>query len=310
MKVLVIDDNMAIGEILKEVLTDAGYEVVINDNVEIAAKTALDPLYDFVILDTGIDGNNGLKILDSMLNIESDTKARVVVLSYEGEVIPFDSPYVKAVVTKPFLSSDIIFAINAAENRDNDGEVYRPEKRELRIFKKKIEPQAAESMADMGLEHGKSYILFQDNNKAVYRVTASFGSDHADILMITNAKQKTMEERFRGFSIETISLSIDSNEEFKDVYRLGTILNRIEKFIEESDKPVIVFDNLNVLIYKNGMNSVFMLIHEIVSAKYGKSFSLVVSVNAHDFTDKDRYILKDHLELYASPEMKPREGKK
>jgi CheY-like chemotaxis protein len=311
MKILVIEDNLAIGQIIKEILSDANYDVQIKDNSEAAAKMALDPRYDFIIIDADFEGNNGLKVIDSMCDIQTEKKARVIILRSAGEKVPSDNNYVKAIVTKPFLSSDILDAIEDINNIEEDKvENVKPDKKESRRLKRKAEPELGKSLEEMGLEFGKSYVLFQDNTREVYRVTASFGVDDCNLLMITTAKEKAMQERFRGCKIETIGLVISSFDEFSDVYHLGTMLNQINDFISKSKKPVVVFDNLNTLIYKNGTNSTFMLIHEVTSARYGKPFSLVVSVNAREFTDNDKYILKSHLEYYTPKEIKPTEVKK
>ncbi|MFA6804740.1 MAG: response regulator [Candidatus Methanomethylophilaceae archaeon] len=313
MKVLVVEDNLAIGEVLKEVLTGANYSVQIEDKSDSVAEMALDGTYDFVLLDADMEGGNGLKIIDRMCETESETKVRVIVLKGAQKDIPTDNPYVKALIQKPFLSSDITTVLADVNNMEDDqNEIVRPArpvKEKAGLFKKKYAEINARSMEEMGLEFGRSYVLFQDTTRAVYSVTASFGKDKASILMVTTAKSKAMSERFRGCTVSTIPLDIRNKGEFFDVYRLGTMLSQIEDFIKEADRPLVVFDNLNTLIYKNGMNSVLTLIHEIVTADYGKPFSLVVSVNARDFTDKDKYILKSHLEQYALRDV-PAEGKK
>jgi len=311
MKVLVIDDNLAIAQVINEILTDAGYEVHIKDRTDSAAKMALDSKYDFVIIDADMEGNNGLKVIDAMSDMQTEKKAKVIILRSAGEKVPSDNNFVRAIVTKPFLSSDILLSLEDIKNTEDDkAEVVKPEKKEPRKLRKRTEAVIGSSLEEMGLEFGKSYVLFQDNTKEVYRVTASFGMDGCDVLIITSAREKAMKERFRGCKIDTIGLVIYSFDEFSDIYHLGTMLNQINDFISKSKRPVVVFDNLNTIIYKNGMNSSLTLIHEVISSRYGKPFSMVVSVNARDFTDKDKYILKSHLEDYIPTDVKPKEVKK
>ena len=78
MKILIVDDNIAIQEILGEILTVDGYEI---DKVGTVSE-AVDRLGSFrpdaLILDSQVGGESGLKVLDAL---PSDSDVRAIILT-------------------------------------------------------------------------------------------------------------------------------------------------------------------------------------------------------------------------------------
>ena len=104
MKILIVDDNIAIQEILGEILTVDGYEI---DKVGTVSE-AIDKLDSFrpdaLILDPQVGGESGLKVLDA-LPAESDVRA--IILTRGKEVIPKDTAFIRGCIQKPFKSDDV-----------------------------------------------------------------------------------------------------------------------------------------------------------------------------------------------------------
>ena len=299
MKVLIIEDSLAIQELLKEILENHGDTVETVDNFEKAVEYIDGQQYEFAILDTDMFDGNGLKLLD-MLDEESPSKTRIVVLRAGDEAIPEDSQYVKGIIDKPFLTSDVTNILEDIRNMASDSIVPVKQRREHTIIKTRLAPEPCRTMSDMGLEFGRSYVLFQDTAKAVYEVASSFGQGGCEILTITAMREKAMKERFRGFDNEVISITYMLKGGKSEVYPLGTLIDKIADFVDRMERPVIVFDNLNQIINRNGMNTVLTMLHQIMTTDYKKNISIVISVNAREFSDKDKNILKSRF-IYYSP---------
>ena len=88
MKILIVDDNIAIQEILSEILTVDGYEI---DKAGTVAE-AVDMLDSFrpdaLLLDSQVDGESGLKVLDAL---PEDSDIRAIILTRGKETIPKDT---------------------------------------------------------------------------------------------------------------------------------------------------------------------------------------------------------------------------
>lgn len=300
MNVLIIDDNVAIREALIDVLTGSGSSAWIADNPDDAAKMAMDPRFDIVVLDADAEGGMGLQVIDAMVAADVHSMPRILVIRSPEVPIPSDNTFVRGVLDKPFSSSDLLDKIEDIKNTAADDEHVRhkPAREHWPLFlRKKEDAVKGGDLADTGLEFGKSYVLFQDNSKAAYAAAAAFGASGYNLLAVTSAKPKAMMEKLKGHSLETVTLEVKSKGEFSDVYRLGTLINQVGEFVSRAERPVIFFDNLNQLINRNGMNPVLMMVDEL-TAPMAKPFTLIVSVDAHGFSDKDRAILKNLLNYY------------
>lgn len=80
-KVLIIEDEVLIGELYTRALTKAGYETTtIIDGVE-ALKTAQTNLFDIILLDLMIPNLNGIEVLKKLKNpqITPNLKAKIII---------------------------------------------------------------------------------------------------------------------------------------------------------------------------------------------------------------------------------------
>jgi len=71
-KILVVDDEKTIRLLLKEELTDEGYEVITAESGEMALKMIKEEKPDLVTLDIKMPGEDGLSILRKIREIEYD----------------------------------------------------------------------------------------------------------------------------------------------------------------------------------------------------------------------------------------------
>lgn len=298
MDILVIEDNQALGEAIRELLADAGHTVRVEDDAASAAESIAGRKQDLTIVDADMNGGLGLTVIDSLGELPVEDSAGIIVLKGMREKTLSDNRHVRATIAKPFSASELLDAVEAAahtrpssKDRPSEGSGRR------RLFRrKKHADRTVDVPVDNDLEFGESYILFRDNPQEIYKIAARFGAEGCDLQIITAGRKKAMNERFRGYGIEVVHLSVEPFDEFSDVYRLGTLLNQVRYFVDRSERPVVIFDDLNAVIRKNGMNQTFVLIREIMSADYDKPFSLLVSTDARGYSDKDKRILENHLQ--------------
>ncbi|MDR3282311.1 MAG: response regulator [Candidatus Methanoplasma sp.] len=287
MKVLIIDDNLAIRDVLAEILADAGHETdsaVSAD--EVVVKIRSEP--DVVLLDMDMAGGGGLRLIDDMHD-ESLKRLKIILLRSWNEQVPRDSALVRGYVQKPFRSSEIL---------DKISEVVRGEQDD----RKAKAPEPKRRPDEERVEFGRSYMLFDDAPRAVYAVAEAVCKEGCDALIISVSREKAVKERVDNMDAEVFRLSFKRLSNYFDVYKLGTVIDRVRTFVESRDRPVVVFDNLDPLIERNGMNSVLMMMHRILTSSYGKKTSILASANPKMFTDKDAEILLNHMTDYYEPE--------
>lgn len=117
MKILIIDDEEMIREVIKEYSEDAGYQTDEAENGKIALEKINKNTYDLLILDIMMPEMDGFTVLK---NIPREKKIPTIVLSARGDEYDklngFDLG-IDDYLTKPFSPKELIARIKAVLNR-------------------------------------------------------------------------------------------------------------------------------------------------------------------------------------------------
>ena len=117
MKILIVDDEEMIREVIKEYSEDAGYQTDEAENGKIALEKINKNTYDLLILDIMMPEMDGFTVLK---NIPKEKMIPTIVLSARGEEYDklngFDLG-IDDYLTKPFSPKELIARIKAIKNR-------------------------------------------------------------------------------------------------------------------------------------------------------------------------------------------------
>lgn len=111
MKILVVDDEQNIRDVLKEFLTDEGHQVSIASDGKLGIEKFKSEEYDIVFMDIKMPGIDGIETFRHMKQMKPQTK--VIVMTGMTDEITFDravsvSPgSIEAFLPKPFKPNDI-----------------------------------------------------------------------------------------------------------------------------------------------------------------------------------------------------------
>ena len=290
MKSLIVDDNIAIQEILSEILVSEGWTTEQTGDVDDAISKLESFRPDLLILDSKVNGLNSFRILDEM---EDGNKVRVIIISRSKETIPDDNPNVIGVVTKPFKSSDILSCIRESDLVDSDknakGMIHR-------FFGNN---QQSNDAGDAPFEHdvkfGHSYYVIEEEPDMVYELGMSLLKT-CRLMIITAGRTKAVNDRFKGYDTKVIGLSTKAKVGYLEMSKLGTLMNMVMSFIEENDRPVVIIDSIVQLIGVNGANTVMTMLHQIISSS---KVTLIVSIEENYLSEKDVDVLSSMMEQYV-----------
>ena len=290
MKALIVDDNIAIQEILSEILVSEGWTTEQTGDVDDAISKLESFRPDLLILDSKVNGLNSFRILDEM---EDGNKVRVIIISRSKETIPDDNPNVIGVVTKPFKSSDILSCIRESDLVDSDknakGMIHR-------FFGNN---QQSNDAGDAPFEHdvkfGHSYYVIEEEPDMVYELGMSLLKT-CRLMIITAGRTKAVNDRFKGYDTKVIGLSTKAKVGYLEMSKLGTLMNMVMSFIEENDRPVVIIDSIVQLIGVNGANTVMTMLHHIISSS---KVTLIVSIEENYLSEKDVDVLSSMMEQYV-----------
>lgn len=290
MKALIVDDNIAIQEILSEILVSEGWTTEQTGDVGDAISKLESFRPDLLILDSKVNGLNSFRILDEM---EDGNKVRVIIISRSKETIPDDNPNVIGVVTKPFKSSDILSCIRESDLVDSDknakGMIHR-------FFGNN---QQSNDAGDAPFEHdvkfGHSYYVIEEEPDMVYELGMSLLKT-CRLMIITAGRTKAVNDRFKGYDTKVIGLSTKAKVGYLEMSKLGTLMNMVMSFIEENDRPVVIIDSIVQLIGVNGANTIMTMLHQIISSS---KVTLIVSIEENYLSEKDVDVLSSMMEQYV-----------
>ena len=119
MHILVIDDEKSQRDILKDILTDAGYSVVTAENGEQGLDYATGGDFDLILTDLKMPGKDGLDVLKGSREFNPDLQ--VIIMTAFG-TIPGAVSAIKGgaydYLTKPFKKEELLHVVNRACERN------------------------------------------------------------------------------------------------------------------------------------------------------------------------------------------------
>jgi len=107
-KILVADDDAGIGEMLREMLSDAGYTVDIEVDGQVVLQIA-EPLPDLLILDIRLSGTDGRSICQQLKSQEATHHLPIILLSAHKDTRQIAREAgADAFLAKPFEMRDLL----------------------------------------------------------------------------------------------------------------------------------------------------------------------------------------------------------
>ena len=318
MKVLVVDDNIAIQEILKDILMDQGHVVRLSGSI----GEAIDEIIDFepnaILLDSMVNNEDSMTILIHAHERNPELPLDTVLIKSVSEEAPRDSSYIKAVVNKPFKSTDIVAALNVLVSKKEEERVEAEKSKrnsggflsKLKKIKRESQPGPgpapvaeedimAEYLAGEGPMYGRSYVFFEKAPARIVNLVNIFNPKDYSILIISSENSKAVMQTYGTDEVEVATLSSASRGRLMDINALGTLTVFIKEFISNHNKPVVIIEDFTDIIDSNGLNHSLVFIHQLVMSA-GKQASLAVSVDPSILTAKDRSILLGDMSEYTN----------
>lgn len=110
-RILLVDDEVSIIDLLRDALTDAGYEV----DTAVDARSALDlvreNLYDVAILDFALPDMNGVMLHHELRRMDSELAERTLFISgrtQSDDDMRYFSSVASGFLSKPFEVADVL----------------------------------------------------------------------------------------------------------------------------------------------------------------------------------------------------------
>jgi len=112
-RIMVVDDEESVANVLAEILRNYNYEITVETNSKEALKrfNKGPDMYDLIITDSDMPNLTGIELAKAINDIKSDVPV-LLITGYNVDSIDNDSENIKAVLTKPFETANLIKNIN------------------------------------------------------------------------------------------------------------------------------------------------------------------------------------------------------
>jgi two-component system phosphate regulon response regulator PhoB len=124
-KVLIVDDEFAIRDMLRMALEIAEFECIEADNIQDAHRLVIDERPDVVLLDWMLPGGSGLELLRRLKRSDATRELPVIMLTAktaEDNIIQGLDVGADDYITKPFAPRELIARLKALLRRAGSGE--------------------------------------------------------------------------------------------------------------------------------------------------------------------------------------------
>jgi len=122
-KILIVDDEMDIAELISDVLVDEGYETVIKNDGLSAIETIKNEQFDLIILDIMMPGMSGVEVCNK---IRETVSSPIIFVSAKNQIIDKVLGFeigADDYITKPFIVEELVARVKAHIRRSNRSEV-------------------------------------------------------------------------------------------------------------------------------------------------------------------------------------------
>ena len=114
-RVLVVDDESSIVDLLREGLASAGFDVDAAENARGALDLVKENLYDLAILDFALPDMNGVMLHNEMRRMDAELAERTLFISglaQSADDLDYFSSAASGFLAKPFAVADVIRELN------------------------------------------------------------------------------------------------------------------------------------------------------------------------------------------------------
>lgn len=118
MTILLLEDDLVLGETIHEILSDAGYDTVWVQNGDDAAEKAYEESFDLYVLDINVPEINGFDLLESLRDAQDETPA--IFISAMTDIAAMTKGFSVGAddyLKKPFYPEELLLRIEAKFGR-------------------------------------------------------------------------------------------------------------------------------------------------------------------------------------------------
>lgn len=214
-KILIVEDEMAISDLIKIELEARGYMCEVAGDGEIASDYIENSVYDLILLDVMLPKIDGYELLEYIKQIAETPTIFITAKSQTDDKIKGLNKGADDYITKPFEIGELVARIEAVLRRYNKGnEIQKIEDVEINAVSR-IVKKAGKEISLTPKEFDLLLLLIQNKNFALYKET---------IYEKVWKEELEFETRTLDLHIQRLRKKLDWKDKIKTIYKIGYML--------------------------------------------------------------------------------------
>jgi DNA-binding response OmpR family regulator len=312
-KVLIVDDNPAILDIVSELVSGAGFEPITASGGKEALERTATEHPDLILLDINMPDMDGWTVLRKLKEEGATAKTKVMMLTATTDVgtdIFGLQDVVSGYIRKPFNNKDLSDRLKSIlEERPPAAPIAPAPKEEPRLLslfgKKRNEAlegkeKATRSAKKFELRPGLSYVVKEQKAVRSFEMFTDQVTHNIQGLCITRQYPAIVRQEWGLEETPIIWLSNQLGKVYVNPANIGILGDTIIRFIEKSNDSVVMIDGIEFLIVNNGFDKVLKMIHRITEVVMEYKSRLIISVDPRALDVREMALLERNMEIVES----------
>ncbi len=306
-KVLVVDDNPAIQEIVSELITGVGFIPLTASGGKEALIKADSEGPDLILLDINMPDMDGWTVLRKLKDEGITDSSKVMMLTATTDVgtdIFGLQDVVSGYIRKPFNNKDLSDRLREVlEEKPSEQPDEVKDLGGLFSFLSKRKSAPSEGMEKTRrsakkyeLRRGLSYLVKEQKPERSFDIFVDQVTHNIPGLCITRQYPATVRQEWGLEKTPIIWLSNQLGKVYVNPSNIGILGDTVIRFIEKADDSVIMIDGIEFLIVNNGFDKVLKMIHRITEVVMEYRSRLIISVDPRALDIRELALLERNME--------------
>ena len=214
-KILIVEDEIAISDLIKIELQTKGYRCEVANDGEMAANYIEKNVYDLILLDIMLPKYDGYELLEYIKKLNGTPTIFITAKSQVLDKIKGLNKGADDYITKPFEMGELVARVEAVLRRYNRGEKEQKiDNISINIDSRTVKKNGKE-ISLTPKEFDLLVLLIQNKNFALYRET---------IFEKVWGEELEFETRTLDLHIQRLRKKLDWKDKIKTVYKIGYML--------------------------------------------------------------------------------------
>ncbi|MCG7844837.1 MAG: DUF835 domain-containing protein [Methanomassiliicoccales archaeon] len=316
-KILVVDDNTAILEIVSELISAAGYQPVTATGGRDGLEKIVADKPDLVLLDINMPDMDGWSVLRTLKDRGLTEGIKIMMLTATTEIgtdIFGLQDVVSGYIRKPFNNDELSARLREVLGDQPPVKEVPPVEKERKGFfslrRKKEEPEnlmekARSSAKVYDLRRGFSYLVKETKPNRSFEIFVDQVTHNIQGLCVTRQHPTILRKEWGLEKTPIIWLSNQLGKVYVNPSNIGILSDTIIRFVEKSGDSVVMMDGVEFLMVNNDFDKVLRMIHHITEAVMENRSRLIVSIDPRTLEIRELALLERNMEIIETDEPQP-----